>query len=181
MPVGCWLGNSLNLREAGAFPAPLFLALQLLEGNWGKEQAETHRPPPVCLPPQAKGIPGCHGPPPRSAPHFALRLCFFVMFVLPTYGPGWKSNHAGGQMNLRGGDKAIITGNVSNPRPVQHWFSREKVYSACGAKLGKEWKRLHSPHSARLHSCQHSPLPTHSKTCMHRRTYSCSQSAEISL
>lgn len=122
------------------------------------------------LPPPSKGHPWLPQPPPRSAPRFSLRLCFSVMFVLPTYGPGWKSNRAGGQMNLRGGDKAIITGNVSNPRPAQHWFSREKVYSACGAKLGKEWKRLRSPPSARLRSCQHFP-PSHPQQDMHAQTH----------
>lgn len=48
--------------------------------------------------------------------------------MLPTYGPGWERSRAGGQMNLWGGDKAIITGNVSNPR-LHSTASAEKTFT----------------------------------------------------
>lgn len=102
--------------------------------TWGKlrqRAGKDSQTPSHMFPPTNKGHPWLPQPPPRRAPRFALRLCFSVRFVLPTYGPGWKSNHAGGPRNLQGGDKVIITGNVSHPRPAQHWFSTEKVYSAC--------------------------------------------------
>lgn len=56
--IRCLLGNSLNLRGAGRFQLPFSGQPRYLR----ETEAKTHRPPPICFPPQAKGFPGCHNP-----------------------------------------------------------------------------------------------------------------------
>lgn len=67
------------------------------------EQAETHSPLPNASP-TSSGYPWLLQPPLCSG------FCFSLMFKLPTYGPGWKSDRAGGPGNLQGQKRQLTLG-----------------------------------------------------------------------
>lgn len=67
------------------------------------KQAETHSPLPNTSP-TSSGYPWLLQPPLCSG------FCFSLMFKLPTYGPGWKSDRAGGPGNLQGQKRQLTLG-----------------------------------------------------------------------
>lgn len=67
------------------------------------EQAETCSPLPSTSP-TSSGYPWLLQPPLCSG------FCFSLMFKLPTYGPGWKSDRAGGPRNLQGQKRQLPLG-----------------------------------------------------------------------
>lgn len=125
------------------FPAP-FSLFQILEGNRGKEQEETHRAPlPPASPQKQRASLAGTAPLPQECTPAAL---------LPTYGPGWERTRAGGQRNLRGETRNYHWGRVK-PSPCTALPQQRRSLLSWWSNT---WSGVEAP---LLPLCQQQPRP----------------------